>query len=151
MAAKYTDRGLNVGLLLGVVLAATGCTTDAERAQQLCTDRRVRIDGLYAAYGGSSVVLAGGEAAAAASSASADASGVLKGLLGAAKDVDRKTFEDDCRRVGSGQATTFWTPKGREFFGRPATRTACAELTALEPRIPELRAKLPPDAPGRCF
>ena len=78
-------------------------------------------------------------------------SGLLSGLANVVSNVDRSTFESDCRRLGSGQQTTFLTNKGREFFSKPETAKACEDIVALEGKAIALNEKLPEASKVVCY
>jgi hypothetical protein len=145
-------RVLALVVVVVAVLGAAGCKSKEEQLAEARIELTTTEDALFREYGGSDI--AAGiekEARAAAAQATTPPAGQavdpLTAMLGqvignTAREVDREMFAADCRRLGHGERVPMLTDKGRAFFARPETTTACQKIAKLADDVTRLEAEL---------
>jgi hypothetical protein len=154
-SSSFPVPGVRVALVVLIALVVPGAAGCRSKEEQLADARRELVaaeDALFRTYGGSEVAAevdqqaraAGQPASTSTASQPADPLAALVGQVvgNAARELDREMFANDCRRLGHGERVPFLTDKGRTFFGRPDTETACRKIATLADTVARLEGEM---------
>jgi len=140
------------GALAFLVFWICGCTSRAEKAQNLCRKRRTILSKLYRVYGGSIVAQEVNRGSRRVRKRVNNERGkeIISVLANVVGEADQDGFEEKCILMGRGGRPQLLTSKARKFFSRRSTKKWCRRVVDLQRKVTRLNRKLSMDQQIEC-
>ena len=110
----------------------------ADKVVRMKVERLGILDALYAEYGGSDIANATTTAAKEVEAAEGN-NPLVDMFAGAVSESDRELFDANCELIGSGERSTAFSSKARDFFAKEDVKAKCMKVGSLGREIQKLR------------
>ena len=132
--------------VLGLASFLGACSNDGERLADARAERRAALDAAYESYGGGALAAEVKKEAAREAPNTQDAVGreLLATLAGAAGEIDRVAYEEQCLSFGRGERPVVLNEKARAHFADGKALDRCKKAAKLDDEVRALEAKLTP-------